>query len=123
MRFIVVPILLVLVLSQSFSHWFVVLAFNINRDYIAKNLCENRYRPKMHCNGNCVLMRKLKEKEKEEQNQPAAKSEISIIVLSSKTYFPNILPPVHMQSATVYQDFTEVKTVDRSFAFFHPPQA
>ena len=123
MRFIVVPILLVLVMTQSFSHWFVVLAFNINRDYIAKNLCENRYRPKMHCNGNCVLMKKLKEKEKEEQNQPAAKSEISIIVLSSITYFANTLPPVHVQTKTVYPESTLVKTVDRSFAFFHPPQA
>lgn len=123
MRFIVVPILLVLVMTQSFSHWFVVLAFNINRDYIAKNLCENRYRPKMHCNGNCVLMKKLKEKEKEEQNQPAAKSEISIIVLSSKTYFANTLAPVRVQTKTVYPESLLVKTVDRSFAFFHPPQA
>jgi hypothetical protein len=110
-------------MTQSFSHWFVVLAFNINRDYIAKNLCENRYRPKMHCNGNCVLMKKLKEKEKEEQNQPAAKSELSIIVLSSRTYFANTLPPVQVQTKTVYAESSLVKTVDRSFAFFHPPQA
>jgi hypothetical protein len=123
MRFIVVPILLVLVMTQSFSHWFVVLAFNINKDYIAKNLCENRYRPRMHCNGNCVLMKKLKEKEKEEQNQPAAKSEISLIVLSSKTYFANTLPPVQALTNTVFPESLSVKTVDRSFAFFHPPQA
>ena len=123
MRFIVVPILLVLVMTQSFSHWFVVLAFNINRDYIAKNLCENRYRPKMHCNGNCVLMKKLKEKEKAEQNEPASKSEISIIVLSSKTYFANTLPPIHVQVKTEFPESLSAKTVDRSFAFFHPPQA
>lgn len=110
-------------MPQTFSHWFVVLAFNINRDYIAKNLCENRYRPKMHCNGNCVLMKKLKEKEKEEQNQPAAKTEISIIVLSSKTYFANTLTPVHVQTKTEYPESLLVKTVDRSFAFFHPPRA
>ena len=123
MRFIIVPILLVLVMTQSFSHWFVVLAFNINRDYIAKNLCENRYRPKMHCNGNCVLMKKLKEKEKSEENQPAAKAEINIIVLSSKTYFANTLPPVQVQTKTVFPESLLVKTVDRSFAFFHPPRA
>jgi hypothetical protein len=110
-------------MTQSFSHWFVVLAFNINRDYIAKNLCENRYRPKMHCNGNCVLMKKLKEKEKTEQNEPAAKAEISIIVLSSKTYFANTLPPVDVQVKTVFPESLSAKTVDRSFAFFHPPQA
>ena len=123
MRFIVVPILLVLVMTQSFSHWFVVLAFNINRDYIAKNLCENRYRPKMHCNGNCVLMKKLKEKEKAEQNEPAAKSEINITVLSSKTYFVNILSPVYVQIKTEFPESLSAETVDRSFAFFHPPRA
>ena len=123
MRFIVVPILLLLVMTQSFSHWVVVLAFNVNRNYIAKNLCENRYRPKMHCNGNCVLMKKLKEKEKAEQNEPATKSEISIIVLSSKTYFANTLPPVNVQLKTEFPESLSAKTVDRSLAFFHPPQA
>ncbi|MDZ7877085.1 MAG: hypothetical protein U5L45_05420 [Saprospiraceae bacterium] len=43
--------------------------FKINQDFIAKNLCENRAKPKMHCNGNCVLMKKLKKADNEEQKQ------------------------------------------------------
>lgn len=44
---------------QSFSKWIIILEFNINRNYIARNLCENRYRPLMHCNGKCLLMKKM----------------------------------------------------------------
>jgi hypothetical protein len=47
----------------------ILMSFKINQDYIAKNLCENREKPKMHCNGNCILMKKLKQAEQNEQKQ------------------------------------------------------
>jgi hypothetical protein len=123
MRFIAVPILILLILSQTFSQWFVLAAFKINQAYIAKNTCENRFRPQLNCNGNCVLMKKMKQREEEQQKEPVTlKLEISTIVLSSRTFF-----------ASVPATLTEVKKryslpdnsgapVDRSFSFFHPPQ-
>jgi hypothetical protein len=69
MKFIVVPILCLLVLAQTFSKWLIVLEYKLNKDYITKNLCINRDIPKLHCNGKCQLMRKLAEEEK--QNAPA----------------------------------------------------
>lgn len=33
-------------------------------DYIAQ--CINKERPQLHCNGQCILMKKIREKEKEE---------------------------------------------------------
>ena len=62
MKFIAAPILILLLVTQTFSKWVVVISFNLNRDYIAKNLCENRYRPVLKCNGNCVLMKKMKQR-------------------------------------------------------------
>jgi hypothetical protein len=47
----------------------IYVSFKINQDYIAKNLCENRAKPKMQCNGKCQLMKKLKQTDKEEQKQ------------------------------------------------------
>jgi hypothetical protein len=47
----------------------IFVSFKINQDYIAKNLCENRAKPKMQCNGKCQLMKKLKQTDKEEQKQ------------------------------------------------------
>jgi hypothetical protein len=34
--------------------------YAINKEYITKNLCENRSKPKLNCNGKCHLMKQLK---------------------------------------------------------------
>jgi hypothetical protein len=47
-------------MTQAFSKWFLIAEFNVYRNYIAKNLCENRYRPGLHCNGKCVFMKKMR---------------------------------------------------------------
>ncbi|HTE08809.1 MAG TPA: hypothetical protein VK628_08580 [Flavitalea sp.] len=35
------------------------LNYTINKNYISAELCENKAKPLMHCNGQCVLMKKL----------------------------------------------------------------
>ena len=72
-RFIAI-LLIVCVQSANFSRLFIFAGFELNRNYIAKNLCENRNRPWLHCNGKCFLMKKLKqalEKEKSEERESA----------------------------------------------------
>jgi len=39
---------------------FPIVDYAINKEYIAKNLCENRNKPKLNCNGKCHLMKQLK---------------------------------------------------------------
>jgi hypothetical protein len=63
-------ILLILSLTISeFQRAFIYAGFKINQRYIAKTLCINRYRPQMHCNGQCYFMRKLKAAEENEKKQ------------------------------------------------------
>jgi len=59
MRRIITPILILLIMTQAFSKWIMIAEFDLYRGYIAKHLCENRFRPQMHCNGKCVLMKKM----------------------------------------------------------------
>lgn len=54
-------------IAAHFQCFFVVAGFELNRKYIAQNLCENRNRPEMHCNGKCVLAKKMKDVEQKEQ--------------------------------------------------------
>jgi hypothetical protein len=124
MRFIAAPILILLVLAQTFSQWMVYAAFKINQAYIAKNTCENRYRPQLHCNGNCVLMKKLKQQEKEDQNGPATlKMDAPALILSSRSFFAGLPQvPVTVYNRT-FPSFDTGKPVDMTFAFFHPPRA
>ncbi len=42
------------------SPWGTIACFQLNRDYIARVLCENRDRPQMNCNGQCYLAKRLK---------------------------------------------------------------
>lgn len=37
----------------------VSLSFEMNRQAIAAKFCENRLKPQLHCNGQCILMKKL----------------------------------------------------------------
>jgi hypothetical protein len=45
------------------------LDFEIRRDYIVKNLCVNRSRPLMHCDGKCYLAKKIAALDEQEKRQ------------------------------------------------------
>lgn len=46
-------------LLQSAAQFSVMALFAIEKDYIAKNLCENRDKPEMKCCGKCYLKKQL----------------------------------------------------------------
>ncbi|MBD3750649.1 MAG: hypothetical protein IE931_14270 [Sphingobacteriales bacterium] len=41
----------------------------MNKDYIAQNLCINKDKPWLRCNGKCFLMKKIAEADKKQQSQ------------------------------------------------------
>lgn len=69
MKKIILTILALIILLQPFSKMWVYVSFKINQNYIAQNLCENRTKPAMRCGGNCLLMRKLKKVDNDDQKQ------------------------------------------------------
>lgn len=56
-------------LLQLFSREVIVMSFQLNRDFIAKNLCVNRNRPQLNCNGKCYLAKKLKDQHEREDRE------------------------------------------------------
>lgn len=46
---------------------FPVLDYIMNYDYISKVLCENKDKPKIHCNGKCHLMKELAKASEQEK--------------------------------------------------------
>jgi hypothetical protein len=42
----------------------------INYDYIVKNLCKNKDRPRLKCNGKCYLVKQLAKESEETNNNP-----------------------------------------------------
>lgn len=60
-------ILILLIAVQTFSKWCLILEYQVNRDYIAKNLCVNRFRPSCCCHGKCYLNKKIAKDESGQQ--------------------------------------------------------
>ena len=76
------------------------LDFEIRRDYIVANLCENRNRPMLNCNGKCYLAKKLKEQQQKQDQQTSEKVQnIPVIQLfASAVAFFEFLPAHFMQA-------------------------
>lgn len=45
-----------------------VVNYEVNKTSIAKKYCENKAKPKMHCDGKCHLKKQLKKEEKREKS-------------------------------------------------------
>ncbi|WP_316820903.1 hypothetical protein [Pedobacter gandavensis] len=62
-------LLLLSLLTVNFANAFVFAGFEINQQYIAAELCVNKDKPQLQCNGKCYLMKKLKQAQDKEQKQ------------------------------------------------------
>ena len=123
MKFITVPIFILLLLTQTFSKWFMVAGYTMNKDFIAKNLCENRDKPKLLCNGKCQLAKKMAAEE-----SPSKSSNSSVVkVPFSEVWCNNIVITALSFAAPAKPLHNSFCLVKKSSSFlssiFHPPLA
>ena len=123
MKFIASTIFILLLLTQVFSKWLMVIDYTINKDYIAKNLCENRNRPTLHCNGKCQLMKKMA-LEDDQTNKTNSASSVAKAPFT-EVLFNAAFALTHLTacaSDSLYNDFYLV-AISSSFhsSIFHPP--
>jgi hypothetical protein len=108
------------IISCSFSRFFIYAGFELNKNYIATKLCENRNKPWMHCNGKCYLVKRIRQAE---EKQNAAEREAQ----------KNMIQESYCEAITEFKFYTQLlqvipipnncmelpKTHD---TIFHPPQ-
>jgi hypothetical protein len=105
---------------QTFNKAIIITGFFANRNYIAQNLCVNKDKPKLGCNGKCHLKKQLSNEEKKDQQNPDRKGDNKDEVLSSKSFFGAI----HFTYSIIAHQHhiqSDNSTVKRSRTFFHPP--
>lgn len=107
-------------LLQTFSRTAVVVDFYANQPYIAKNLCENRDKPKMKCGGKCQLMKKLAAEEQKGKDGDQTKV-ISLEVLSSKSFYAVLSFSGTTLLLPFYPTYSEDTHAGQAPVFFHPP--
>ena len=64
--------LIISLFSQILVNAGVIISWKLNQKYISENLCINRDRPEMECNGKCNLQKKLKNIEANNSHGDAA---------------------------------------------------
>lgn len=111
------------ILLQTFSQVVIVAQYYANKDYIAKNLCENRSKPQMHCDGKCCLKKKLAKEGKEQApGQRNQKSEEVVTLFYSDTKFEVAYFNVTLVRGK-YFSYNDLGTSSFHSSVFHPPSA
>lgn len=112
--------LLCSLIFSNFSRLYIYTAFELNQDYIAKNLCENRDKPEKHCNGKCYLSKKIKQAEEKEkkQEQEGQKNGMQEQFILLETKLATIFS-LEMQKDKPIEMVTKIS--DRSLEILHPP--
>lgn len=125
MRHFSAIILIIALIAQNYNRYIVVLNYELNKEYIAKNLCENRNKPKCCCAGKCFLKKQLAKTDKE-QELPGSNSNKSIneiIFFAEQTAYSFNVPVQTLPQQKLSVNNTPFITQDHYGAVFHPPQA
>lgn len=120
MKLIAIPILVLVLLVQSFAKWVIIHNWEMNQGIIANELCRNKEKPALKCGGKCQLAKSLAH-EKEHNSHGTTEKGTGITLL-------------YMDTILEVQLFTPDKTTlqhnDRyrpsyysapHVAVFHPP--
>ena len=81
MNKLIVFLLIVGIGFQSAGKLLVLAWYQVNKTYIAQKLCENRNKPKMHCNGKCQLRKKMQQLDQESPSNSSVPVKIDKIAI------------------------------------------
>lgn len=103
---------------------FPVLEYMIHYDYIAKELCENKAKPEMKCNGKCHLMKELAKASDTgnpvSQDKKASHQEFEVLFLEKSTTVAILNLNFPVQKETSF-NYSNLYSHQASTAVFHPP--
>ena len=105
--------------SQTFDKVLIMVDYYTNTAAYAKN-CVNKARPQMHCNGQCQMMKKLKEEERKEQENVAKRFGLNEVI-SSRSFFTSVTDREGALIQLSYFYTNSGLPIDRAYTFFHPP--
>lgn len=103
----------------------VYLDFELRKEYIVKNLCENRFKPQLHCDGKCYLAKTLNKIAEEKAQNEAEKQGQSIKKILEEVFdeqlFEQLSIALFPPSEFPLFDYQPRATVAFIAAVFHPP--
>lgn len=114
-------LLATIMLFKAFLAPAVFIDFKLNQDYISKVLCINRDKPELECEGQCVLMQKMKstqDADHPEQTQGAKSHLLEIFSELTALFQPMSFP----SAAEDFFAFDESASLENFSEVFCPPK-
>lgn len=116
--------ILLFVLVLLLKPVFPVISFMVNYDYIAKELCENKTKPELHCNGKCYLKKELakasENTNQNSQNKKQIQQETEILFLETICNISFQNNDLH-NHPVVKDNYSTQYSHLNSNSIFHPP--
>jgi hypothetical protein len=106
---------------STFSKAVIVVDFYARQDYIAKNLCENRGKPMLHCCGRCQLRKRMAREANQDKDNPERKAENKQEALPLRDIAQFTASPARVCVVRPYRFLSAASAVDRSLDIFRPP--
>ena len=119
-RYISAILLLCAFAIQTFNGVFILISYYANTEAYTK-YCVNRFRPQLHCEGKCVMMKKMIEAEKKDQQSSQPKLEVKNDVFTSDN-ISSLNVPFYTEGDEVFLTRLPGKS-STGFpeSIFHPP--
>lgn len=98
--------------------------YELRKEYVAKNLCVNRDKPKLHCNGKCHLKKQLKrasEQQEKEKRQSGEEVQLAVAFILPAIWRASFAE--RTRSLEHHSLYRAPSGLDISADIFHPPQA
>lgn len=119
MKKIVAITLLLGVLLQMLSKLVIIGDYQLNKSYIAENLCENKSKPQMHCEGKCHLKKQLEKEDKRENPVPSQNTKENEVQFFSALESLNFA--TSLTGTSSYSNYFYSIATAHPGSIFHPP--
>ncbi|PVY39462.1 hypothetical protein [Pontibacter virosus] len=120
MRRLAVIFCVLCVLVQPLSKQGVLMIYQLNKAYIASELCENRFIPGSDCQGKCHLRKEL-QKDTEREKQAPRQQQSTIDMIAFQTARLPLAPAIVQKENNNRCLYLTGAYASPDFAIFHPP--
>jgi len=115
-------ILLLALTAQSLHTGILLVEYRVRLpEYLAK--CANRGRPELHCDGQCLLMQKVREKEESEAQKNLTAHEYNTFYMHQERTVFGLCPPDGQSIGKPFPSCLTAYGFDYSHSVFRPPIA
>lgn len=121
MKKVVIYFLLFIFTIQSTKSLWIIASFQINREYIASNLCINRFDKIPTCKGQCFINNELSKEQKDNKKNVTTIEKESVFIAPQ---FATIQTPKYSKSISknTFDIYKTTKYTSFLFSFENPPE-